>query len=132
LLDAPRYPKVLIDELALTYLLRERLHCRKSIICTPLLGDLALRNAVDPDTYERFLLPGRRRYAQDLALLDAALGVLGDYRVILGDLLLDGDAGDGDIIADLRYRALVVLTGGTLSGSRLHPPNHMLAGSRLT
>ena len=41
MLDAPRYPKILLDALALTSLLRERLLYRKSISYAPLLGDLA-------------------------------------------------------------------------------------------
>jgi hypothetical protein len=59
LLDGSRYPKVLLDALALTYLLREILHCRTIVNYAPLLGDLAVRYAVDEDTYFGFLLPGR-------------------------------------------------------------------------
>ena len=69
---------------------------------------------MDVDAFEAFLFPGRR-YAPDLAPVDAALPVLSDDRVTLGDLLLDGEAGDREGVEDLRHRALEVLTGWTLS-----------------
>src|SRR5215218_1177408 len=87
----------------------------KSISCVPLLGDLAPGYAVDVDAFVAFLFPSRR-YAHDLALLDAALRVLGDDLVTLGDLLLDGEAGDREGLEVLRYRALVALAIGLLSG----------------
>src|SRR5918997_1389016 len=61
------------------------------------------------------LLPARR-YADKLAMMDAALPVLGDDRVTIGDLLLYGEAGERVGLEDLLHRALVVLAGRTLSG----------------
>src|SRR5688500_10708707 len=107
--------KVLLYALALTYLLREHLQCRKSISYVPLLGDLAPGYAVDVDAFVAFLFPSRR-YAHDLAPLDAALRVLGDDLVTLGDLLLDAEACDREGLEVLRYRALVALTSRSLSG----------------
>src|SRR5829696_2977705 len=114
MLDGSRYPKLMVDALALTYLLHEILLYRTSISYAPLLGDLASGYAVDVDACSGFLLPGRM-YAHDLAPLDAALPVLGDDRVALGYLLLDDEAGGRVDVEDLRYRALEVLAGRTLS-----------------
>src|SRR5215216_3726129 len=50
----------MLDQLTLAYLLREILPDRTNIKGAPLLGDLALRYAVDVDAYDSFLNPLRR------------------------------------------------------------------------
>src|SRR5918995_2499225 len=115
MLDAPRYPKVLLDEHVLTSHLVEMLLYRTRINHAPLLGDLASGDAVDADTRSSLLIPGRR-CALKPDPPDADVPELGDDSVTLGNLLLDGEAGGREFGEDLRYRALEVLAGRTLSG----------------
>ena len=66
----------------------------------------------------RFLHPARGQ-ASVFASTDDALPELGDNRVTLGDLLLDGEAGwYGRRRGCLLAMSLEVLTGRTLSGNQ--------------
>jgi len=116
-LDASSYSELLLDQLTLAYLLREILPDRTNIKGAPLLGDLALRYAVDVDAYDSFLNPLRSQ-AGVLAPTDEAVPVLGDDCVTLGDLLLDGEAGGMEGVEDFLLGVLEVLTGRTLIGNQ--------------
>src|ERR687898_2016325 len=105
MLDAPRYPKVLLYEHVLTSHVVEMLLYRTRINHAPLLGDLASGDAVDADTCSSLLLPGRRCTLEPDPP-DAEMPELGDDRLTLGNLLLDGEARGREGLVDLRYRAL--------------------------
>jgi hypothetical protein len=60
LLDGSCHLQLLLDALALAYLLREVFPNRNNIKRAPLLGDLASRYAVDVDAFNCVFLPGRR------------------------------------------------------------------------
>src|ERR671912_2818085 len=102
MLDAPRYPKVLLDEHVLTSHVVEMLLYRTRVNHAPLLGDLASGDAVDTDTSSSLLLPGRR-CALKPDPPDTDVPELGDDSVTLGNLLLDGESDPG--VGRVRPRA---------------------------